>query len=93
MYILIYIYTYIYIYRCKFQKNHFCNVQKLDDFVDKHNIEIDLTHVGHCLFHAPYAKLVQKSMARLAFNDFKRFGDRPEFKDLQKFADMPYDVS
>jgi len=32
---------------------------------------IDLTSFDAVLFHSPYCKLVQKSLARLAFNDFK----------------------
>ena len=34
-------------------------------------INIDLNSFDAVLFHSPYCKLVQKSLARLAFNDFK----------------------
>lgn len=39
------------------------------------------------VFHSPYTKLVQKSFARLAFNDFRRHPVADE--ELNKFIDMP----
>ncbi|KAJ3201020.1 hypothetical protein HK099_002403, partial [Clydaea vesicula] len=43
------------------------------------------------LFHSPYVKLVQKSFARLAFNDFKRHPENEKFSNLglEKYADIP----
>ena len=36
-------------------------------------------------FHTPYCKLVQKSVARLMFNDFLTNPDDPKYKHLQEF--------
>jgi len=45
----------------------------------KNGKKVDLSSFDAILFHSPYCKLVQKSLARLAFNDFKANpGDFPE---------------
>ncbi|KAI8928208.1 hydroxymethylglutaryl-coenzyme A synthase C terminal-domain-containing protein [Entophlyctis helioformis] len=41
------------------------------------------------LFHSPYTKLVQKSYARLAFNDLLRNPAADEFAALSAFASVP----
>ncbi|ENN70229.1 hydroxymethylglutaryl-CoA synthase 1 [Dendroctonus ponderosae] len=40
------------------------------------------------LFHTPYCKLVQKSVGRLALNDFVREGKPELHPDLEKFANI-----
>jgi len=44
-----------------------------------------LSSFDYWCFHSPYGKLVQKSFARLAFNDFLRNPDAPEY-DLPELA-------
>ncbi|TPX35339.1 hydroxymethylglutaryl-CoA synthase [Synchytrium microbalum] len=40
---------------------------------------------SYFLFHSPYTKLVQKSFARLAFNDFLRHQNDPRFAAFSQF--------
>ncbi|RGB30289.1 hydroxymethylglutaryl-coenzyme A synthase C terminal-domain-containing protein [Rhizophagus diaphanus] len=47
----------------------------------------------YVLFHAPYCKLVQKSYARLYYNDFKRNPDNSIFESVQQFKDMSAEES
>ncbi|KAI9926549.1 hypothetical protein ASPWEDRAFT_119347 [Aspergillus wentii DTO 134E9] len=45
-------------------------------------------------FHSPTAKLVSKSFARLAYNDFKAQPDAPQFANIDPaLKDMAYDAS
>jgi hydroxymethylglutaryl-CoA synthase len=44
--------------------------------------------IDYIAFHAPYNKLVQKSFARLMYNDFLQNRHKPEYKDVQKFAEF-----
>jgi len=39
--------------------------------------------VDFAAFHSPFNKLVQKSFARLLYNDFLDNPDAPEFMDVQ----------
>lgn len=56
----------------------------------QHRQEFDLDSADFTIFHAPYNKLVQKSVSRLLYNDFIRFPDRAEFKEANtKFASIP----
>jgi len=45
------------------------------------------------LFHAPYNKLVQKSFARLVYNDCLRHPARPGFESLKSFLHVPTEQS
>ncbi|XP_067928668.1 hydroxymethylglutaryl-CoA synthase 1-like [Watersipora subatra] len=47
---------------------------------------------GFC-FHSPYCKLVQKSVARLLFNDFLAQPDKPEYDHLQAFREIKLEDS
>lgn len=46
---------------------------------------VNLSSFDAIVFHSPYCKLVQKSVGRLAFNDFKRSPD--DYLGLEKFKD------
>ena len=50
----------------------------------------NMTKFDHTIFHAPYAKLVQKSYGRMFVIDFLNNPDAPEYKDspLQAFRDV-----
>jgi len=45
------------------------------------------------LFHSPYAKLVQKSFGRLAYNDFLRTPDDPKFAQMQHLREISIEDS
>ncbi|CAI2185572.1 4291_t:CDS:10 [Funneliformis geosporum] len=47
----------------------------------------------YMLFHTPYCKLVQKSYARLFYDDFVRNPEDPCFKSVQHFKDMSVEES
>lgn len=46
---------------------------------------LDLTYLDAVLFHSPFCKLVQKSVARLVLNDFVR---TPEKERLVKYPGL-----
>ncbi|XP_019634532.1 PREDICTED: hydroxymethylglutaryl-CoA synthase, cytoplasmic-like [Branchiostoma belcheri] len=50
---------------------------------------LTLEDIDYCLFHTPYCKLVQKSFARLYFNDFLDAAkDDPKYTGLEAFRDL-----
>jgi len=55
--------------------SNICYLRSVDKcyqrFLQKFDGDKDLTNFDHALFHAPYNKLVQKSLARLVYNDAK----------------------
>ncbi|KDR15853.1 hydroxymethylglutaryl-CoA synthase 1-like isoform X2 [Zootermopsis nevadensis] len=53
--------------------------------------QIDLTYLDAVLFHSPYCKLVQKSVARLTLNDFVRTPEEDlplKYPGLEKFRNV-----
>jgi hydroxymethylglutaryl-CoA synthase len=72
-----------------------CYFRALDDcytrFVQKQNkaygINRTVESTDHFLFHSPYNKLVQKSFARLLFQDMK-MGEMPLAEGMDKFVNM-----
>lgn len=64
---------------------------------EKHQGEkFTLENADYVVFHSPYNKLVQKSFARLLFNDFVRFGSLDGVEDsssLAPFKNMPEEES
>eukprot|EP00343_Euplotes_focardii_P008121 CAMPEP_0205819352 /NCGR_PEP_ID=MMETSP0206-20130828/1689_1 /ASSEMBLY_ACC=CAM_ASM_000279 /TAXON_ID=36767 /ORGANISM="Euplotes focardii, Strain TN1" /LENGTH=470 /DNA_ID=CAMNT_0053112845 /DNA_START=20 /DNA_END=1432 /DNA_ORIENTATION=- len=44
--------------------------------------DFSVTDTDYVVFHSPYNKLVQKSYARLLYNDFMEHPERPEYSDL-----------
>lgn len=57
---------------------------------------IDLDYFDGLLFHSPFCKLVQKSVARLLFNEFLANDSeeaREKFKDCEKFRKLSADES
>lgn len=45
------------------------------------------------LFHCPYTKLVQKSYARMSFNDFRRNSSDASFAEFSHLANVPIEQS
>ncbi|GJD08074.1 Hydroxymethylglutaryl-CoA synthase A [Galdieria sulphuraria] len=52
-----------------------------------------LQDIDYIVFHAPFHKMVQKSFARLLFNDFKRDPENTFFKDVQQFGNISMEAS
>ncbi|XP_022913980.1 hydroxymethylglutaryl-CoA synthase 1 [Onthophagus taurus] len=50
--------------------------------------EVNLDYFDAILFHTPYCKLVQKSLARLALNDFIKNPDQSKYNDFSQFKDV-----
>jgi hydroxymethylglutaryl-CoA synthase len=48
-----------------------------------------LANFDYLCLHSPYTKLVQKSLGRLAFNDFLRNGTGADLEHLQAFKVAP----
>jgi hydroxymethylglutaryl-CoA synthase len=53
----------------------------------RENQLIDLEYLDAILFHSPFCKLVQKSLARLVLNDFMR---TPEKDRSQKYPGLQH---
>lgn len=68
------------LYGKKFAKNY-----------DNQQSTIDLNIFDAFLFHTPYCKLVQKSLARLVLNDYINDRDNPKFEALRR--DLKKDVT
>ncbi|KAI0565061.1 Hydroxymethylglutaryl-coenzyme A synthase [Gracilaria domingensis] len=51
--------------------------------------------VDYCVFHAPFNKMVQKSFARLVYNDFLNAaeGEDSFFEPVEKYRNLPKKVS
>jgi hydroxymethylglutaryl-CoA synthase len=60
---------------------------RLADKNQRANGRFDVRSFDHFIFHQPYQKLVQKSYARLLFNQHKRTGDVST--DLNPFVEIP----
>ncbi|KAJ8880909.1 hypothetical protein PR048_017382 [Dryococelus australis] len=54
-------------------------------------LRVELQHFDAVLFHSPYCKLVQKSLARLALNDYVNSSDEEissKFPGMEQFKDV-----
>jgi hydroxymethylglutaryl-CoA synthase len=72
-----------------------CYKRFREKILARQGIDFDLEQADYAIFHSPYAKLVQKSLARVVYNDFlnhpmaARF-NTPELKDsLAPFEKIP----
>jgi len=59
----------------------FCNKYEREILNNEQINLVSSDHFDGILFHSPYGKLVQKSVARLLFNEFKR-DPRPDFQGV-----------
>nr|P54870.1 RecName: Full=Hydroxymethylglutaryl-CoA synthase 2; Short=HMG-CoA synthase 2; AltName: Full=3-hydroxy-3-methylglutaryl coenzyme A synthase 2 [Blattella germanica]CAA54652.1 hydroxymethylglutaryl-CoA synthase [Blattella germanica] len=55
----------------------------------KENTKIDLDYFDAFVFHSPYCKLVQKSVARLVLNDFIQYPEK--YQDLQQLRNLKFE--
>lgn len=55
---------------------------------EKKEIKVDLDYFDAVLFHTPYCKLVQKSLARIALNDFIINPNDIKFESLASFKNL-----
>lgn len=59
----------------------------------KNGVKIDLDAFDAVLFHTPYCKLVQKSLARLALNDYVNDRQNPKYSALKNLENVTLDGS
>ncbi|KAI8584302.1 hypothetical protein K450DRAFT_219212 [Umbelopsis ramanniana AG] len=52
--------------------------------------KVSMEDVDYLVSHSPYAKLVNKSFARAAYNDFVRDPEHPKYAEFKQFADISY---
>ena len=64
-----------------------CYMRYSKKFEARNASKFDLNKADYFIFHTPYVKLVQKSVARLQYLDFLQNPDREEYKDqnVQQF--------
>lgn len=61
-------------------------------YAEEHgNKPVTMEDLDAMLFHAPYGKLVQKSLARLVLNDFLRDPTSPKYSSLTGFSSLQLD--
>lgn len=73
-----------------------CYQQYCKNVFKKLNTQVDLSYFNAVLFHSPYCKLVQKSVARLALNDYILTSEErraQKFSDLAKFNNVKLEES
>jgi len=79
---------------CYIRSLDICYNRYLTKLITKEKVEKPtVKFFDYLLFHAPYCKLVQKSYARLFYNDFTRNPDDPSFVSVQQFKDMSAEES
>ncbi|KAJ1944483.1 3-hydroxy-3-methylglutaryl coenzyme A synthase [Linderina macrospora] len=61
-------------------------LEKLEKIDGEKNASLD--SVDYVVFHSPYTKQVVKGFGRMAYNDFLRSPDAPQFADVQQFKDI-----
>jgi hydroxymethylglutaryl-CoA synthase len=65
-----------------------CYARYRDRFEKQEGKKFDLSQVDYVVFHAPYNKLVQKSLSRLVYNDFLRDSSNPKYAPLAEFNNV-----
>ncbi|MES1915748.1 MAG: hypothetical protein MHM6MM_007652 [Cercozoa sp. M6MM] len=79
---------------CYLRSLDICYARYLHKMRTRLNEKFDLRSADYFVFHAPYNKLVQKSWARLVYNDAKRHPDRyANVPQLQTLLEMPLQES
>eukprot|EP00455_Lapot_gusevi_P023657 TRINITY_DN2454_c0_g1_i7.p1 TRINITY_DN2454_c0_g1~~TRINITY_DN2454_c0_g1_i7.p1 ORF type:complete len:478 (-),score=128.95 TRINITY_DN2454_c0_g1_i7:66-1439(-) len=70
-----------------------CYNRYLQKYRNLHGREAYLSDFDYVIFHAPYNKLVQKSYARLVYNEYLRRPTDEAFASLAEFKDVPLEAS
>ncbi|RIA91322.1 hydroxymethylglutaryl-CoA synthase [Glomus cerebriforme] len=79
---------------CYLKSLDICYNRYMKNLITKEKVENPMIKFfDYVLFHAPYCKLVQKSYARLFYNDFTRNPDHSSFVSVQKFKDISAEES
>jgi len=65
-----------------------CYAAYAEKFEKKLGRKMSIEAVDYVIFHAPYNKLVQKSIARLSYNDMLRDPESSKFAPISKFKDL-----
>ncbi|KAH7935516.1 hypothetical protein HPB52_009505 [Rhipicephalus sanguineus] len=71
----------------------FCKKARAVRAEEHHDRPVTLDDLDAMLFHAPYGKLVQKSLARLVLNDFLRDSTSPKYASLAGFSSVHLEES
>lgn len=78
---------------CYLKATDICYQRYCSKFAKTYGSEFNLDSADYAVYHAPYNKLVQKSFARMKYNDFLRNPDCDEFAGLAKFAQVEKEAS
>lgn len=79
---------------CYLKALDICYNRYIDKLVQKEKVEDPtIKFFDYALFHSPYCKLVQKSYARLFYNDFKRNPALEGFESFLQFQNIDYEES
>ncbi|CAG8699244.1 34914_t:CDS:10 [Gigaspora margarita] len=79
---------------CYLKSLDLCYNRYIEKLIAKEKIERPtINYFDYVLFHAPYCKLVQKSYARLFYNDFVYNAEDPCFKNVQQFKGLNVEES
>lgn len=65
-----------------------CYERYREKFEKKEGRKFDINAADYVVFHAPYNKLVQKSLARLVYNDMLREPQNPKYEKVSKFKEL-----
>jgi len=68
---------------CYLKSVDICYNRYIEKVQKRYGEKIDIETVPYFVFHTPYSKLVQKSFARLAFNDFLKDQENPKYAGLE----------
>jgi len=68
---------------CYLKSVDICYNRYIEKVEKRYGEKIDIETVPYFVFHTPYSKLVQKSFARLAFNDFIKDQENPKYAGLE----------
>lgn len=67
--------------------------QRLKAKAQQKGMQFTTDSFDFCVFHSPYNKLVQKSFARLYYNDFLESPQNPAFTGLEQYKDVSIEES
>jgi hydroxymethylglutaryl-CoA synthase len=74
-----------------------CYLRSVDNCYNRYAEKYTLVHKGskfdinaadYVVFHAPYNKLVQKSLARMVYNDMLRDSENPKYAPIVQFKEL-----
>jgi len=78
---------------CYLKSVDVCYQRLLEKIASQEGRDADVNIFDYVCFHSPYNKLVQKSFARILYNDYLRNRENPLFTDLSQFKDISIEDS